>query len=141
MHDILVHLHSILRWFVLLFILRALAGAFLAWRANRTPNDAERRMSLFAMITTHIQVLIGISLYFTSSNVQFHGSTMSNDHLRFFTVEHPLGMLIAVILVTLGYRQCKLGKARGQFWYFAVALLLILASIPWPFRGYGNGWY
>ncbi len=49
-------------------------------------------------------------------------------------------MLIAIILITIGYRKAKVGNAKGVFTYYLIALLLMLAAIPWPFRALGAGW-
>ena len=77
-----------------------------------------------------------------SPKVQFSENTMSNGLLRFFTMEHTLMMLIAIILVTIGNRMAKTGNAKRVFWYYFIALVIILAAIPWPFRTeLGAGWF
>jgi membrane protein DedA with SNARE-associated domain len=70
---------------------------------------------------------------------------MKDSLLRFFLVEHISLMMIAVVLVTIGY--VKSDRATDEFKkyklvviYFSIALLLILAAIPWPFRALGAGW-
>ena len=105
-----------------------------------------KRWALFGMVSMHVQVVIGLILYFMSANVQFGASTMSNSILRFFTVEHISMMLIAVILITMGHSRAKhaeSGNKQGKtlFWFYLVGLILILAAIPWPFRGLGSGWF
>ena len=71
---------------------------------------------------------------------------MSDRLLRFFTVEHLVGMLIAITLITIGYSRAKrhstdLKKFRATFWFYLIGLIVILLSIPWPFQGYGTGWF
>jgi uncharacterized membrane protein len=62
--------------------------------------------------------------------------------LRFFTMEHTVMMLIAVVLITIGHRQAKIGNLKKQFWYYIIALIVIIAAIPWPFRAMlGSGWF
>jgi hypothetical protein len=140
-YDILVHAHSGIRWIVLILILAVIINAGSAMSSKRLSTPKDARLSMIAMTSVHLQVLIGLILYFISPRVQFSGNTMSNDQLRFFTVEHTLGMLIAVILITIGHRKAKGGAFKSVFWYYLIALLIILVSIPWPFRGFGNGWF
>ena len=63
-----------------------------------------------------------------------------------FAVEHMTTMIIAVVLITLGYSRAKRrtsdgGKFKAIFWFYLIGLVIMLAGIPWPFRGYGNGWF
>ena len=71
---------------------------------------------------------------------------MKDSLLRFFLVEHIGLMLIAVLLVTIGYIKSDreeniLKKHKKLLVYYSIALLVILAAIPWPFRGLGAGWF
>lgn len=141
LNTILIHAHSGLRWVVLLLLLYTIINAATAMSSKRPYSAMDKKWSFLAMTSVHIQVLLGLVLYFLSTNVKFADYTMSNDKVRFFTVEHALGMLIAVILVTRGHRKGKSGSFKGLFWYYTIALLIILLSIPWPFRGFGNGWF
>jgi hypothetical protein len=138
----LLHAHSGLRWIVLLLIIVNVINALGGLSGNKVFTDRDKKLSLFALIFTHLQALLGIALYFLDkSKVQFNENTMGNDVIRFYTVEHTLMMLIAVILVTLGNRSAKAGKVKSVFWYYFIALVLILAAIPWPFRDLGAGWF
>jgi hypothetical protein len=76
-----------------------------------------------------------------SPKVEFSSGTMSNSVFRFFTVEHTVMMLIAIILVTLANRWAKQGNVKKVFWHYFIALIIILAAIPWPFRELGAGWF
>ena len=67
---------------------------------------------------------------------------------RFRALEHPLGMIIAILLITIGYGKIKradtdAAKFRALKIFYGLALLLILISIPWPFREgmAGYGWF
>jgi membrane protein DedA with SNARE-associated domain len=78
--------------------------------------------------------------------VIFDAASMKDSLLRFFLVEHIGLMIIAVILVTIGYVKSdrvadEFKKNKQILVYYSVALLLILVSIPWPFRGLGTGWF
>ena len=138
----LLHAHSGLRWIVLLLIIINVVNALGGLTGNKVFTDRDKKLSLFALIFTHLQAVLGIILFFLDdSKVQFNENTMSNDVIRFYTVEHTLMMLIAVILVTIGNRSAKAGRVKQVFWYYFIALVLILAAIPWPFRDLGAGWF
>lgn len=143
MYNILVHAHSGLRWIVLVLLILAIANAF----SGKTYEKKHKMLNLFTMISMHTQLLIGLILYFISSNVQFSEGWMKNALLRFYGMEHFVGMLAAIIVVTIGRKIAEkqtddLAKhAKIKVWY-TIALLLILAFIPWPFRvNLGGGWF
>jgi len=142
MYQILHHAHSGLRWVVLLLIIINIFNSIGGLTGNKIYTAKDKKLSFYALISTHIQVLIGLALYFMSPKVQFSENTMSNSLLRFFTLEHTLMMLIAVVLVTIGNRMAKAGRVKAVFWYYFIALVIILAAIPWPFREeLGSGWF
>lgn len=142
MYQILHHAHSGLRWVVLLLIIINIVNAIGGLTGNKIYTAKDKKLSFYALISTHIQVLIGLALYFMSPKVQFSENTMSNSLLRFFTLEHTLMMLIAIVLVTIGNRMAKAGRVKAVFWYYFIALVIILAAIPWPFREeLGSGWF
>jgi heme A synthase len=140
----LVHAHSGLRWLVLGLLIYAIYNAF----ANKRSYEKKDKMiNLFAMISLHIQLLLGLILYYTSGNVSFEEGWMKNPITRFYGMEHLIGMLIAIILVTVGRKIAEKQGSPEQknkkilLWY-SIALVLILASIPWPFREALNGsWF
>jgi len=134
----LIHAHSGLRWLFLAAMIYALIVAFSGMSGNKPFTDKDRKAALFAFIFSHLQLVLGLVLLFVSGKVNF-GRMMDSDQLRFFTLEHPVGMIIAIVLITLGYGKAKRGtedKARfkAMFTYYLIALIIILASIPWPFR-------
>lgn len=147
LYNILAHAHSGLRWLVLLFLVLAVAQAFSRWRSNTWSPADPPRSTLLAFIFTHVQLLLGLVLYFISPKVQFTSETMGNALLRFYTVEHLSMMLLAIILITIGYARAKRQRGmaashRTVFVFYGIGLLLILASIPWPFRtALGGGWF
>lgn len=142
MYPTLLHIHSVLRWFVLIFLVLNIINASRSMRGTNPLSAGDRQMSLYGLIFTHVQFLLGLGLYFYSPKVQFSQVTMETPVFRFFTVEHALTMLIAVVLITLANRHAKTGNAKKMFWFLVIALVLILVSIPWPFRlQLGGGWY
>ncbi len=144
MYPMLVHAHSGLRWLVLLFLLAAIVNSFTRNQQGEPYSDRDRRLSLFALIFTHLQLVIGLVLYFISPKVQFSGAAMSETITRFYTVEHFTLMLLAVILITIGYSRTKRSvqasdKFKNTVRFYLIGLILILIAIPWPFRNLGAG--
>ena len=141
MNPLLLHLHSGLRWIVLLLLIINVINAMGAMGGKPLSAQA-KKMSLFGLIATHTQVVVGLIVYFFSQKVRFDSTTMSDSVARFFTMEHTVMMLIAVILITMGHRQAKAGNGKKMFWMYFIALLVILAAIPWPFRtALGGSWF
>jgi membrane protein DedA with SNARE-associated domain len=141
--NILVSAHSGLRWIALVLLLLAIYNAFTA----KEYEKKHRLVNMFAMISLHTQLLIGLVLYFTSDKVQFIEGWMKSPLLRFYGMEHFAGMLIAIVLVTIGHSKSKKATESSdkfkaiKLWY-VLALILILAFIPWPFRTVlGAGWF
>lgn len=145
MYNGLLHAHSGLRWVVLILLVAAIYNAFSKKRSGRwTPKD--KKITLFAMVFTHLQLVIGLVLYFISPKVVFSDQTMGDSVLRFFAVEHIVLMLIAIALITVGYSKAKRAISDSKKFgavatFYLIGLILILASIPWPFRNLGAAWF
>ena len=138
--EIIVRAHSGLRYVVLGLLIAAIFVAYGKWNQKA---EATSKVYLFALISVHVQLLLGFALYFWSPKVNF--SLIKDKFYRFYSVEHLTGMLIAIVLITIGYslakRTLNASKHRKILIYYGVGLLLILVSIPWPFRNLGAGWY
>lgn len=137
MYPMLVHSHSGLRWVVLLLLLAAIFNAGTKMGGKATYTDKDKKLGLFTLIFSHVQLVIGIVLYLISPKVQA---------FRFFRMEHLAMMILAIALITIGYSRAKrqtgdAGKFKTTFWFYLIALLAILAGIPWPFMGYGSAWF
>lgn len=144
--EFLIHTHSGLRWVVLILMLLAIVNAFRS-KESGVYQKKDRLLNLFSMVSLHVQLLIGLGLYFVSEKVSFVEGWMKMDVFRFFNMEHTLGMLVAIVLVTMGRSKAekKLRSTRDKHRKIAIsyliALLLILLTIPWPFRAVlGGGW-
>ena len=96
-NTILNHSHSGLRWLVLLFLVLAVVNAFTA----KSFEKKHKMINLFALITVHLQLVIGLFQYFLSDKVQFIDDWMKNPLLRFYGMEHLVGMLLAIPLLQL----------------------------------------
>ncbi len=140
----LVHAHSGLRWIVLALLIIAIINA--AMNKNSYLKK-DKLIGLFAMISLHVQFLVGMFLYYSSGKVNLSSGWMKSELFRFFGLEHFLGMTIAIILVTMGYSKSKKisvphKKNRTIFIYYSIGLLLLLLFIPWPFRiTLGGAWF
>jgi L-asparagine transporter-like permease len=145
-------LHSVGRWIVLLLLLIAIFNSLVA--GNRPFIRTDARTGLMLVIFTDLMLLIGLALWFLGSrgyNIvrdSNMGEVMKYPFNRFFGVEHIAGMLIAIILIHIGKAQGKKrisdkAKHKRTLLFYVLALLIILASIPWPFRqiGAGSHWY
>ncbi len=143
LNSILNHSHSGLRWLVLLFLVFAIVNAFTA----KSFEKKHKMINLFALISVHLQLVIGIVQYFLSDKVQFIDGWMKNPLLRFYGMEHLVGMLLAIILITIGYSKAKrkendVDKFKVIRIYYTIGFLLILLFIPWPFRTIlGGAWF
>lgn len=151
MYTGLMHTHSFLRWVLLLLLVMTIIKAFSGWFGKKYFNSTDRKLSLFTMIAAHTQLLLGLVLYIKSPWVRFGdmAAAMKDSILRFWTVEHILGMVVAIVLITIGNSRAKKGatdekKFKALAILFTLALVIIIASIPWPFRagiGDGRGWF
>jgi len=134
----LIHAHSGLRWLALILLVVAIINAVASKRKGEY-SKKDKMINLFAMIMLHIQLLIGIILMFNSGKVYYSKGWMDDDSARFFGMDHLAGMVIAIAIVTIGRKKAEKITAPIQkhskiaSWYL-VGLILILASIPWPFR-------
>ena len=94
-----------------------------------------------------IKLLLGLVMYFfLSQKVQFSEGWMKIPMFRFFGLEHILGMILAITIVTIGRKKAEKltgsrDKHRKIMVYYFIGLVLILASIPWPFREVGRPWF
>lgn len=143
MNEILNFTHSGLRWVVLILLLMAIINAFIAGSYEKR----HKMINLFAMVTLHIQLLIGIVLYFISDRVKFFDGWMKEASYRFYGMEHAAGMILAIACITIGYVKSKKGNTSSEIYkpiklFYIIGLILILASIPWPFRSnLGGSWF
>lgn len=146
MYSMLKHAHSGFRWLVLVLLVIAIINAYTKWQNRKDYTSSDKKKSLFAMVFTHIQLLIGLVLYFMSPLVSFSEGFMKETITRFFTIEHTTIMVLAIVVITMGYSKAKRKEDDSQkfkttFIYYLIGLILILVSIPWPFRGLGTGWF
>lgn len=137
--------HSGLRYVLLASFIYSL---FLLYQAGYGQKQVKnlKFSALLTVILTHIQLILGLMLYIISPKVVFSSSAMKDATLRFFLVEHISIMVIAIAILTIAYSKWKrsihnFAANKTLFRYFVIVLLLILISIPWPFRNLGAAWF
>lgn len=128
----LLHLHNILRWVILILLLVTAFQAF-------AKKEAVAKTSLFLMISAHTMLLIGLyqwiaGRYGLMQPLPEGVSMMKDKFYRFYQVEHPLMMIISVVLITIARKKAKLLEYKKVLGFVLAALFIILAGIPWPFR-------
>jgi hypothetical protein len=143
MHTFLLTLHNVTRWLVLIFALIAIIRAFSGWFSKKEWTREDNRSGLIYTIVLDIQVLFGIILYiypgiYTQIMLANPAAAMGNQAIRFYAVEHSFIMLFALLLAHAGRSLSKraptdVQKHRRAAVWFTLSLLIILASIPWPF--------
>lgn len=147
MYNGLLHAHSGLRWVALILLFVAIINAA---RSQSSGNylKKDKMINLFSMVMLHVQLLIGLGLYFLSPKVQFVEGWMSTSMYRFFGLEHILLMLVAITVITMGRSKAEKklkgtrDKHRKILVSYTIGLILILVSIPWPFRlALGGSWF
>lgn len=141
MYETVQFIHSYWAYLVLFMLLIASFNAIIGFAANKEYSATNFRIALFTLIVSHIQFLIGIVLYFTTPYFEMWakegmGGVMGDSVLRLYNVEHPLMMLIAIVLITIGYSKHKKKlTSRPKFKMLAIfygfALVVMLSRIPW----------
>jgi hypothetical protein len=137
-------IHSYWAYIVLLLLVVAVINSVRGILQKKEFSEADLRIGLFALIVSHIQLLIGFGWYFMSpwfKALKTNGAeVMSDKGVRLLAVEHPMTMIFAIVLITIGWSKHKkktdsLAKFKTIAIFYGLALLLILSRIPW------NNWF
>lgn len=141
MYNTVKILHSYWAYLVLLVLILATINAIIKFIGKKEFHAKDFRISLFTLIVSHIQLLLGLILYFVSPRLQMWsesgmGEIMKDSVNRLYLVEHPLTNIIAVALITIGYSKHKkkltsTPKFKVLSIFYAIALVLYLSRIPW----------
>ena len=132
-------IHSIWAYLVIITIILAVINAFSGVASKRAFKDKDLRLSLFALIFSHIQLMIGLGVYFSSAayqNLKEVGIGELDAPSRLLAVEHPLMMIIAIVLITIGWVRHKKKTTDAKKFitiglFYGFALLIVLSRIPW----------
>ena len=148
MYPLILTLHSIIRWVVLILAIVAVVRAFFGWFGKKEWTALDNRLGMALSGGMDLQVVLGFVLYIflsplTKTALQDFGAAMSNDLLRYWSVEHALLMIVALILIHVGRATSKVAEAatskhKRAAIFFGLATLAILIAIPWPFFSYGR---
>ena len=144
----LLFLHNLLRWLVIVAGAAAVGTALSGLRRKGPPSAGEARAGLVFTIALDTQVLIGLAMYVIDGStaraaMAAGGAAMKDGAMRFWLVEHPLMMVAALVLAHVGRVLFKRAtdddrKHRRALTFFGLALLAILAGMPWPFLAHGR---
>ncbi len=136
-----LHLHDALRWLVLLSLVITLIKYTVGWLGSQRWQKTDNLLGIVFTSLMDLQLLTGLVLYFflspiTKLAMSDFGAAMKNADLRFYAVEHFAMMLIAVVLVHIGRAKSKKAKTdtakfKTATIFFLIALVVILAAIPW----------
>lgn len=140
MYETIQSVHSILAYAALGLLLLASINAIFGLTSKKLFADKDLRLSLFTLIICHIQLLVGLILYFVSPKLvawsEIGMKVMSDNDLRPILVEHPLTNIIALVLITIGWSKHKKeesnnGKFKKIAIFYTIGLILLLSMIPW----------
>lgn len=131
-------LHSYWAYLVFFMLVIATLNALYKTLTKKEYEARDFRISLFTLIVSHIQLLLGVVVWFASDyfGEMSMGEVMKNSVIRSNAVEHPVAMLLAVALITIGYSKHKKKLTSGKkiktiAIFYTLALVLVLAKIPW----------
>lgn len=151
----LTHLHNLLRYAIVILLIVTVLKSFIGWFGKKEYSAGDNKLSLFLFISAHLQLVIGLVLYFISPVVEIAraqpmAEMMKNAVWRFWAVEHLLSMIIGIAIITLGRIMAKKAtndgaKFRRQAIYFTLAMVIIFSAIPWPepfkIEGIARPWF
>jgi hypothetical protein len=136
-----------MRWLVLASLIfaiyRAISGCFSKSAFTKTDNAVRHWTATIA----HIQLMIGMVLYFQSPIVKYFmanpNDAVKNFDSTFFGLIHSLSMLTAIVLITIGSAKSKRNqtdqeKFKTMLIWFSISLIIIFIAIPWPFSPLAN---
>jgi hypothetical protein len=148
MYLVVLTLHSYVRWIVVILAIAAVVRALGGWLGRKEWTALDRRLGVFFSSSMDLQLLLGLTLYIflspsTHTAFQNFGAAMSNEVLRYWSLEHIGLMLVAVVLAHVGGALSKRAEAarakhRQAAVFFGLAILIVLFAIPWPFLPYGR---
>ena len=141
MYNTVKMLHSYWAYLVLIMLIIAIINAVIKRVGDKEYGAKDFRIALFTLIVSHIQLLIGLVLYFVSPRFSLFsesgmGEIMKNSVDRLYLIEHPLVNILAIVFITIGYSKHKkkrISKAKFNVIsiYYIIALVLFLSRIPW----------
>ena len=100
------------------------------------------------MLALDLQVVLGLLLYFglspfTREAMGNMGVALRDPGLRFWAFTHVATMIVALVAVRAG-RVLAMGdttsraRRNGRYICFGIAMLAMVAGVPWPGLGHGR---
>ena len=140
MYIYLKTVHSYWAFFVLFILVAVIINAFIGRYMGKEFSTKDLRISLFGLIFSHIQLLIGLILYFVSPWFDQWAAigmgVMKDAQARLYLVEHPITNILAIVLITIGWSMHKRQSESSKKFlriilFYSLGLLLFLSRIPW----------
>jgi hypothetical protein len=136
MYEFIQKFHSGWAYLALLLLVIVTLNSVLGMVSKKEFSSKDRTIALLGLIFSHVQLLVGLVLYFISPLGKAGLSEMSNAAIRLTALEHPLINIIAIIFITIGWsKHKKVTSSEAKFKtisiFYGIGLLLILARIPW----------
>ena len=141
MYETIQFIHSYWAYLVLIVLVVASINSIVGYASSKEYGATNFRIALFTLIVSHLQLLIGFVLYFTTPYFKMWsevgmGGVMKDSVLRLYNVEHPIVMILAIVLITMGYSKHKkklTSKPKFKILaiFYTLALILVLSRIPW----------
>ena len=140
MYTLLKNIHSYWVCLVLLILIIGIFNAIAGKIKGKDFESKDLRLSLFGLIFTHIQLLIGLILYFFSPWFALRydlrvGGVIQDDKARLYLVEHPFTNILAIVLISMGWSLHKRQSDPGKKFlrislFYGLGLLLLLSRLP-----------
>ncbi|WP_445748730.1 hypothetical protein [Polaribacter sp.] len=136
----MIDIHSYWAYLVVILLVVAVVNAIIGLTQKKQFTDKDLRIGLFTLIVSHIQLLIGLTWYFMSPYFSMLTSNtadvMKTKELRLLALEHPVMMILALVLITIGWSKHKkkttdAAKFKTFVIFYGLGLAFILSKIPW----------
>jgi hypothetical protein len=142
-------IHSLLRWALLILMIVVVFKSWMGWKQKKEFTKQDGLFSLLLMIVADSQLLLGTILYMISDMMKGirmnykMGEIMKDATMRFWVIEHVTAMVLAIVLIHIGRILSKKAttdeaKHKALFIWTMIALVVVLFTIPWPFRAVGR---
>ena len=136
MYHFIQKFHSGWAYLALLLLVVAVVNSLIGMTSKKEFTAKDRKIALFGLIATHIQLVVGLILYFVSPLGLASFGQMAESDVRIPSMEHPLVNIIAIVLITIGWSKHKKATANEAKFksitiFYGLGLLLILSRIPW----------
>lgn len=133
--------HSYLRYIILIMLIVVIFTSLVGMLNKKPFSDTDNKLSLILFISTHLQLLLGLILFFISPAVQFSGEAMKDPSTRYWLVEHNTAMIIAIVFITLARTTSKKmasseARHKRMLIFNLIALVIIIAAISMSGRDF-----